>query len=139
MNLPSNSVSKPANRQELRHFGLLTSLILVILFGFLLPWLRHHVRPQWPWLIGAVLSALALVAPMALQPIYHGWMKVGLVLGFINTRIILGVIFYGLLTPIGWLMGILNKRTLPRAFDSEALTYRITSDSKSIINMEKPF
>ncbi|MDH3901107.1 MAG: SxtJ family membrane protein [Gammaproteobacteria bacterium] len=81
------------DKPGLRKFGLITGAIVVGLFGLLLPWLLDHHWPVWPWVVAAALWVPALVFPAVLKPVYRGWMKFGAVLGFINTRLILGLFF----------------------------------------------
>jgi hypothetical protein len=52
-------------------------------------------------------------------------MATGQALGWVNTRIILGVVFYGLLTPMGLAMRILGKDPLHRQFDPNSDSYRV--------------
>jgi len=59
--------------------------------------------------VAAVLLLLAAVAPAALRPVYRGWMKLGAALGWINTRIILTVAFFLVVTPIGVIMRLAGR------------------------------
>lgn len=93
----------------LRHFGLLTGAIFACLFGLLLPWLGERAIPVWPWVVMAAFCVPALLYPRILQPVYSIWMKIGHILGWINTRIILGLLFFLLLVPVGLLMRILRQ------------------------------
>ena len=78
---------------ELRKFGISTGAVLVVLFGGIIPWVWDLSYPLWPWLIFAVLEALALLAPALLQPVNRTWMKVGLLISKVTTPIIMGLIF----------------------------------------------
>lgn len=127
------------NKKELRNFGQLTGAIIVVLFGLLLPWIWGHSLPRWPWLIAAVLWFLAFLTPIALNPIYQVWMRIGLVLGWINTRIILGLVFYGLIMPMGTIMCLFNRDAMARKFDANLQTYRLPSQPKTRASMEKPY
>jgi hypothetical protein len=70
-------------------------------------------RPNFYWLAGAgVWVALALICPRLLSPLYRGWMKFGHVLGWINARIILGLVFFVMVTPIGLVMRLFGKDLL---------------------------
>ncbi|MGH8602955.1 MAG: SxtJ family membrane protein, partial [Gammaproteobacteria bacterium] len=84
---------------ELRRFGLITAAIVALLFGVVLPWLFDHALRLWPWIVAGVLSGWALVWPRTLFPIYRAWMAIGQVLGWINSRIILGLMFYVMIMP----------------------------------------
>jgi predicted anti-sigma-YlaC factor YlaD len=127
------------DQKELRKFGLVTGAIVVVLFGLLLPWLLDHAWPYWPWYIAGVLWVLALVFPSALNPIYHGWMRFGLVLGWINTRIILGLMFYIIFTPISLVLLLLGKDPMHRKKESALESYRVTTKKQSREHMERPY
>ena len=70
--------------------------------------------PWWPFSIAAVLCFWALVAPVSLNLVYRPWMKVGLVLGWINTRIILGVVFWVIILPLGIVLRLLKEKKVLR-------------------------
>lgn len=127
------------NRKELRDFGLLTGAIIVVVFGLLLPWLRGHSLPKIPWIIAIILWFLSFLTPTTLQPIYQVWMQIGLVLGWFNTRIILGLIFYGIMMPMGVIMRLLNRDSMAREFEVNLSTYRLPSQPKTKASMEKPY
>jgi hypothetical protein len=122
-----------------RKFGLTTGAIVIVLFGVLIPWLFGLAFPRWPWILGGVLAAWALIAPSTLQPVYTGWMKFGHVMNWINTRIILGILFYGLFLPIGALMRVFGKDPMRRRRDKTQSSYRIPSQNDSIDNVERPY
>ncbi len=112
-----------AATKELRTFGLLVGTI----FGIIGVWpllLRGEVPRWWAVTIAALLLGIGVVFPRALGPVHRLWMKVGHVLGWVNTRIILGVIFYGLFTPMGLIRRALGKDSVRRAFEQGAETYR---------------
>lgn len=129
---------KPPDRRELRTFGLTTGGIVAVLFGLLLPWLLSHAFPVWPWAVAGVLGALGLVAPVALGPIYTLWMKFGHVMGAINTRLILGLFFYVILTPFGLVMRVFGWDPMRRR-PARGGSYRVETPAKSPQHMEKPF
>lgn len=75
---------------------------------------------------------------MALQPIYKIWMRFGAVVGAFNTRVLLGLMFYVVLTPMGLIMRLFGKDTLHRSLDDRS-SYRVVSKANPAKNMEKPF
>ncbi len=127
------------NKKELQNFGLLTGAIVAFLFGLLLPWSRGHSLPPIPWIIAVILWFLAFVTPMALKPVYQVWMRMGLVLGWVNTRFILGLVFYVLVMPMGVIMRLLNRDPMSRQFEVNCQTYRLPSQRKTRASMEKPY
>ncbi|MFC1773012.1 SxtJ family membrane protein [Pseudomonadota bacterium] len=122
-----------------RNFGLISSTIVIALFGILIPWLFSLNFPLWPWILGGVLSTWALLAPATLKPVYTGWMRFGLIMNWINTRLILGIMFYGMFLPIGMLMRLMGKDPMHRTLDSETESYRVESHNDSRDNMERPY
>ncbi|HHJ19159.1 MAG TPA: sxtJ [Gammaproteobacteria bacterium] len=124
--------------KELRNFGLIMGGMISLFFGLLLPWLWDRSFPVWPFAVAAVFVAVVLVYPKALAPVYKGWMKVGAVLGFINTRIILGLVFFAVIFPIGVLMR-LKSDPMHRKFDRKATSYRKPSDTPSSESIRNPY
>lgn len=129
----------PPDRAQLRNFGLTTGAIAVVLFGLLLPWLLSHDWPRWPWIVAGILGGLGLAAPMLLAPVYTGWMKFGHVMGAINTRIILGLFFYVVMTPIGLVMRLFHWDPMRRRTMAASASHRVPSHAKAKQHMEKPF
>lgn len=129
----------PPDRRQLRNFGLTTGVIVVLLFGLLLPWLLSHAWPLWPWILAGVLGGLGLIAPMLLAPVYTVWMKFGHVMGAINTRIILGLFFYLVMAPIGLAMRLFRWDPMRRRAAASATSHRVPSHAKTKQHMEKPF
>jgi uncharacterized protein involved in cysteine biosynthesis len=127
------------DKHGLRKFGLVTGLIVVLLFGALLPWIFDHGWPYWPWYIAGVLWVLALVAPGILDPVYHAWMRFGMVLGWINTRLILGLVFYVLFTPIHFVLFLLRKDPMRRRMEPASDSYRIATKNNPREHMERPY
>lgn len=123
----------------LRHFGLTTGAIIIVLFGGVLPWIFSSDFPLWPWILGSLLFGVAWLYPIALNPIYFGWMQIGAVLGFINTRIILGLIFYALFVPVGLLLRLLGKDPLNRKLDKHLDSYRMQPLKVNKNHVEKPY
>jgi len=123
----------------LRRFGLTTGAIVVVLFGIAIPWLFALAWPAWPWAFAAVLGAWALVAPATLRRLYHGWMRFGLVMSRITTPLILGIVFFAVITPVALVMKIARRDPMARALDSGAASYRVPSAGAARETMEKPF
>ena len=126
------------DRKGLREFALVTSGVVVGLFGLLLPWLFGFGWPRWPWILAAVLSLMGLVVPMALQPVYKLWMRFGLILSKITTPIIMGLVFFLVITPTGWIRRLVASDPMARKFH-DGDSYRVPSEEIPAKNMERPF
>lgn len=127
------------DKKGLREFGLITGAIIAVLFGLLLPWLFGRGLPLWPWIVFGILAAWALLLPTTLKPVYRGWMAIGLVLGFINTRIILGIMYYVMFVPIGLIMRLLGKDPMARKIDESKVSYRVTHARPNKNHVERPY
>ncbi|HCU23565.1 MAG TPA: hypothetical protein DF383_01000 [Deltaproteobacteria bacterium] len=127
------------SRKELRHFGLLVGGIFALLFGLLLPFLWGKSYPRWPWWVGAPLFFFALFFPSALKVPHRIWTLLGEVLNWINTRIILSLLFFLVFTPIGLFLKISGKDPLRRRRDPSADSYRTRRGELLPGQMERPF
>ena len=120
------------DKKGLRDFGLITGALFAVIFGLLLPWKFEWQWPMWPWVLFAVLAIMAFATPMALNPVYRVWMRFGLMVGSVISRIILGLVFFLVVTPIGLIMRAIGKDPLNREFDPAAASYReAISENKS--------
>ena len=129
---------KELDRKGLREFGLVTGAIIGVLFGLFFPWLIERPFPAWPWAIAGVLGLWGLVAPMSLRPVYFGWMKFGLLLSRITTPIIMGLVFYVMITPMGLIRRLTGNDSLARRFEDVA-SYRVPTEKRPPNNLERPF
>ena len=127
------------DRKGLREFGLTTGAIVAALFGLFFPWLLERAIPLWPWLLAGLLGAWGLAAPLTLRPVYRGWMRLGLLLSKITTPIIMGAVFFVVITPVSLLMRLLGKNPLARKLNPEAATYRVASHQAPKQNLERPY
>lgn len=129
---------KELDRKGLREFALTTAAIVAALFGLFFPWLLERPIPRWPWVIAGVLLVWGLAAPGSLRPVYRGWMHFGLLLSKITTPIIMGIVFFIVITPMGLARRLAGKDALARHFEQTG-TYRVPSHKSPVRNLEKPF
>ena len=111
------------SKKQLRDFGLLIGFGFPILIGWLLPLLFGHEFRAWTLLIGIPGLFLGLVAPRLLHYPYKVWMALGHALGWINSHIILGLVFIIVLQPIAYVMRLTGYDPL-RSRRKGELTYR---------------
>jgi len=128
------------DNRGLRKFGITTGAIVVVLFAIFFPWVFDATAmPMWPWIVAGLLWVPAVFLPSVLQPVYATWMKIGHAIGWVNTRIILGVLFYVLVLPMGLIMRLLGNDPMARKYDKSASSYRVKSVSEPKDRLEKPF
>ena len=94
------------SKKQLREFGLLIGFGFPLLIGWLIPALTGHGIKVWTLLIGFPILILGLASPRLLYYPYMIWMKLGLILGWVNSRIILLLVFIIVLLPIAFIMRI---------------------------------
>jgi len=85
--------------KDLRSFGITMGIILLIITGFL--FYKENESTQIFLYIACSFIGLGLLLPIILKPIYIVWMTFAVILGWVMTRVILSIVFYLILTPIG--------------------------------------
>jgi len=109
------------------------------LFGLFLPWISESAYPAWPWVISGVAVCWALIAPNTLNPVYRIWMRFGLMLNKITTPVIMGAVFFAIISPYGCFLRITGKDPLKKSCDKSANSDRVASQNPASTNLEKPF
>lgn len=127
------------DKKGLRDFGLITGGLFVAIFGLALPWKFGWEWPIWPWVVCGVLVVWALAAPMGLNPVYRIWMRFGLLIGSVMSRVILAAVFFLVVTPVGILMRATGKDPMNRELDASLETYREPISANKSNNFDKPF
>lgn len=124
--------------KQLRSFGLLVSgIFALIAFWPLIG--RGEESRLWATIASAIFAVPAVVYPRSLRLIYQGWMMLGEALGWLNTRIILSIVFYGLFTPIALVMRLRGKDTMRREWDPDIESYRVLREPRQRSHMEHQF
>lgn len=124
---------------ELRNFGLIFGSFFAFVFGLLLPFIFSGNYRLWPWIVAGIFIVWALIHSPSLLPVYRLWMKIGLVLNFVNTRLILGLIFYVLFFPMGFVMRLFGWDAMQRNFQPDHYSYRIESMKSQRSSIKNPF
>jgi Saxitoxin biosynthesis operon protein SxtJ len=125
-------------KKTLRQFGLMVGGIFLFIGLWPFVWRQEAVR-IWVVVPGALLATAGLIIPGVLKHVYRGWMWVGHVMGWVNTRIILGVLFYGVVTPMGLVMKLTGRDPMRRAFEPSAKTYRVVCQPRPSSHMKNMF
>ncbi len=127
------------SKKDLKKFGLTIGIVLVILSVLL--FYKGKNSAAYFGAVGIVLSVLALLAPMILKPLNKIWMSLSIVLGWIMTRVILTVLFYLAITPIGLLIKLFRKDFLELKIDKSKSTYWQKREKKKFnpIDFERQF
>lgn len=111
MTSSSSTSTGPFTARDGRKFAFPVGTAFFVLMGITI-WRDHQTAA---WVLGGLGSALfvgGVVAPAQLGPVYRGWMKMALVISKVTTPIFLGIVYYLLLTPTGFIMRLLGKRPI---------------------------
>ena len=131
-------MDQAATRKELRHSGLLVGAVFTVIGLWPLVFRGEPLR-LWAIGIGGLLISCGGVCPSVSAPIHKGWMWVGHILGWVNTRILLGIVFYALVTPIGLVFRLMGKDTMRQAFAESSATYRVARSPRPHSHMKYQF
>lgn len=110
----------PSNRK----FGVVFAAMFVLLGS--IRWGISGSPESWPWVVSGLFLLAALAAPATLTPLNRLWAKLGLLLHHIVTPVVLGIMFFAVIVPVGLLMRLFGKRPIPIRFDSDRGTYWIS-------------
>ena len=110
-----------SGKKELREFGITIGIVFIVLGGIAL-W---RGKAAYPYLIvfGIVFAALGASLPSILKPLQKIWMAIVVIIGFFMSRIILGILFYLVITPIGMIMKISGKDILDERIEKSRSSY----------------
>jgi Saxitoxin biosynthesis operon protein SxtJ len=131
--MPNEITSK-----QLRSFGFTVGGIFALIAVW--PLIIRAEDPRW-WavVVAGCLLVPAAVFPKSLTWVYKGWMALGHVLGWINTRIILGFIFYFVVTPIGIVRRWLGKDPMGRRLRPDLDSYRLARTPRPPSHLTKQY
>ncbi|TVL99231.1 MAG: hypothetical protein CV087_18880 [Candidatus Brocadia sp. WS118] len=100
---------------DLRKFGITMGIVLLLLGGF--SWWRGKDFYIYFLTISAVFFFFGLVFPTLLKPINKLWMSLAILMSWFMTRVVLGILFYAGITPIGFLSRVFGKDFLKLKFN----------------------
>ena len=119
-----------------RSFGLV--FFIVFLIVTLLPLLKEEPFRIWSIVIAIIFLILGLMNSKLLTPLNKLWFKFGLFLGSIVSPIVMGIVFFLVITPTGFVMKIMGKDLLNKKKDNDKKSYWINR-SKTKSTMKQQF
>ena len=119
-----------------RNFGLVFFIVFLIVSTW--PLTNEEQVRIWSAIISAVFLILGLINSKFLSPLNRLWFKFGIILGAIVAPIVMGFIFFLVVTPIGLVMRIMGRDILNKKYDKKRETYWIKR-GKSVSTMKQQF
>ena len=125
-------------KEEIRKFGIVIGIILLII-GVILLWKRNIYYPIL-MIIGIFLFVGGLSIPIILKPIYIIWMIFATIMGWLMTRFILSLLFYGLITPTSLIARLMGKKFIYLRWDKINNSYwNYRSNKVQNVDYEKQY
>ncbi len=121
-------------KKNLKNFGITMCIAFLVITGLIIIRHRHSIAPTA--VISGVFLLLALIHPLLLKPIYIIWMRLAYALGWLNTRIILLIIFYIVFTPIGLALRLFRVDLLDRKIDKNKDSYWLKKEKKEFKTLD---
>lgn len=122
--------------KQLRAFGFIVGGVWALIGAWPVLVQGENLR-LWAVVLSGVFMLPAFLAPNILRPLHRMWMGLGQGLGWVNTRILLSIIFYGLFTPAGF---ILRRKDLLRLrFEPGTETYRVSCSARPANHIRRQF
>ena len=109
------------DKKNLKKFAFSMSAALTIVGTVLL--LRNIRSFLWFYTFAALILGLGISAVKLLKPVYIVWMRFAYILAWINTRIILTLVFFIVFTPLGLIMRLFRSDPLQRNFSKQVKSY----------------
>ena len=125
------NIRNEKSRKKLREFGIIIGFLIPLIIGGIIPFLRGYLFAYWTLYPGTLLIILGIIKPEFLFVPYIVWMKIGDLLGWINSRIILGLVYFIVLIPIALLMKnfgydpLRNKKSKNKTYRELKTNYKI--------------
>lgn len=127
------------DKKNLRKFGIMMGVAFLVISLLLI--LRHKYNGFSTIIFSAIFFIFGFSFPSFLKPIYIIWMRFAFMLGWINTRLILFMIFYLIFTPMGLVIKLFGIDLLDRRIKKDKESYWVKKEQQKFasINYERQF
>ena len=107
-------MKKTFTKTQLREFSYVVGVGFPLIVGYLIPYFSGHTFRTWTLLFGLTILCVGLLYPSILKYPYKAWMFIGNTLGWFNSKLILGLVFFLVLQPIALIMKFFRYDPLKR-------------------------
>jgi membrane-bound ClpP family serine protease len=119
------------SKKSLRNFGLLVGQVFLLL-GFWIYYSSQSVIGIIFFVVGALLFIFGLLLPNFLSGVYKVWMGLAFALGWIMSRVLLIILFYGVITSISFIARIFGKKFMDLKFKDGKDSYWVKKPDAKI-------
>ena len=119
-----SDIELPSNKK----FGFFFTFVFAVLAFYFL-FIDSILWAQGIAILAVLFLLITVIIPQVLLPLNKLWMRLGLLLGMIVSPIVLGIIFFGLVTPYGVVMGMFGRDELRLKFTKKSSHWISRSES----------
>ena len=133
-------MARPVKGSSDRSFGVVFAVVFTIIG--LWPWFMRGASPHlWALTLAALFAGAAFIVPRVLAPLNRAWLRFGLALHGIVNPVVMGLLYYGAVVPMGLIVKLAGKDLLRLKRDPGAASYWIRRDppGPSAASMTKQF
>ena len=130
-------MNKLTSKKKLREFGYLIGVGVPFIFGLILPFITGHNFRLWTLFISIPVLIIGIFSPAKLNNVYKLWMKLGHIMGWLNSKIILGLVFLLVLQPIALIMKLFGYDPLRKR--KEGLSSYKEENKSSRVDLNRIF
>lgn len=114
--------------KDLKTFALIWSLIFLLVGIY--PLFTDNPARVWAMVLMLAFLMIAFINPSLLNSFYKIWVKLGEFIGSIISKVIMIILFYGMFTPIAFILKLLNKDLLKKKLDKNKSSYWIKRETQ---------
>ena len=112
-----------------RSFGIIFFFVFLVVAFW--PLINEEQVRIWSLVVSIIFLILGLMNSKMLYPLNKLWFKFGILLGNVISPIVMGIVFFLVVTPIGFIMKILGKDLLRKKIDKSKNSYWINRDKRT--------
>ncbi len=122
------------DRKKIRDFGIVMFTVVGLIIPAFLSWRADWIITDWMtrlFIFGSLFLAVCVILPKPMQPVYRAWMTLAILLGLVMTKVIISLVFYLMMVPIGLIRQLVTGDPLKQKADPDAETYWVKKEQES--------
>jgi len=125
-------INQDPTRRELNQFGFIW-LGFLALFGVIAYFkFGSLLAARWLWVAAVVVPIAGWLVPAFMRLVFLGMSYLAWPIGFVVSHVVLAVVYYFVLTPIGLLTRLFGYDSMEKDFDPDVETYWIERSTKRV-------
>jgi len=125
-------INKNPTRRELKQFGFIWLGFLVLFGAIAYLKFNNPIVARWLWIAAVVVPAVGWLVPAFMRMVFLGMSYLAWPIGFVVSHVVLAVVYYLVLTPIGLLTRLFGYDSMKKSFDPDAKSYWVDRSAEAI-------